>query len=148
MVVTQKAFFARTVSAFLEAGYRLGATGENKDYDCFSFLYCFYKALGAELPSSMDSYTLENYAEKYEQDPEKAKHMMQIFFSNLGEDVPTQYMIDGDLIILDGTVFLIYIGRGNFIGVHIPAGVIVVPQGSLKYSSIKVRRILCHRQSP
>lgn len=141
--------FSDTVGKFLEKGYRPGAFGPDA-YDCISFIYCFYRDLGYDPPDSIDGYNADNYLALYERDPAAAKKTMLRYLRSLGEKVDTYPQL-GDILLLhqeDGTfAAAIVIGRGVYMGVHTPYGVIVLPRRSiLKETIIEVIRP-CPRHS-
>jgi cell wall-associated NlpC family hydrolase len=138
---------ADAAGMFLDVPYRLGAWGPT-GYDCLSFVYCFFWEMGIELPKRFGRYTLANYAREFKRDPEGAKSAMEKWLSSLGEKVNPNFMQPGDLALFYGELcVLVYMGRGNFIGVHAPRGVTVAPRESLRSEVKEVRRI-CRRQCP
>jgi hypothetical protein len=63
-------------------------------------LKSFYVDLGFNFPNSFEGYTWENYAEKWNEDPERARDALIRFLSSLGEPVAPNYWRRGDLLII------------------------------------------------
>ncbi|TAN40801.1 MAG: hypothetical protein EPN22_17030 [Nitrospirae bacterium] len=141
-----KVLFADTVGNFLGKKYRLGAQGPDA-YDCFSFKYCFYRELGFEIPLPFEGYTLDNYPDRYKQEPAAATDAMLRLLRSCGTPVERNYMLPGDLAIChasdatDGFMGAIYMGRGNFLAMHTSHGSIVLPMKDVRFTDIEVRRL-------
>ncbi len=130
------------VARFLNAGYQLGAQGPEA-YDCISFVYHFYKELGVSIPSEHEGFNVQNYIQKYKKRPGRAKVFMKQYLSSLGEKVNSIKL--GDLVLIKGKeIVMIYIGSGNYLSLHAPVGVMVVPGHAMDLNDMEVRR-LCHR---
>lgn len=128
----------------IETPYRLGQMKPKGGFDCFSFVYWFYRELGVELPEKYGSYTVKNYADRFRENPDAAKRAMWRWLSELGEKVDPSYAHPGDFLIMQmpaGPFPAVELGNGNVLALDERIGVYVAPKSKFLYESIEVRRI-------
>ena len=126
-----------------EAPYALGGMDKREGFDCISYLYFFYRELGAEIPEEEGGFDVQNYAEKYQENPGKAKRALLRYILKIGEPVQIEFMQAGDLAIFrkDGEVTTaIFLGSGKFLSCDERAGVIIIPRRSLTFDRMEARR--------
>ena len=126
----------------LGARYNLYGLSPQEGFNCFSYVWYFYREVGLDIPDKFHGYTKENYLKKYIQDPDAAKEIMFKYFRKLGDPVNINYIWPGDFVFIrdEEIVNAIYVGNGNFLTCDMRIGVIVVPRKRIKYDSMEAIR--------
>ena len=122
---------ATIAGQMLDKPYRLGACEDA--YDCLSFILSYYEAKGINFGTQWNGWTKENYAERWESGEGRTE--FYTWMHSLGKSVGRNYMLDGDLLVLDteeGVTPAIYLGSGNIMIVTIEQGVFVMPVNMLQ----------------
>lgn len=134
----------------IEKPYHLGLI--KTEFDCLSYILYFYDSLGYKFPdiwwlqtsqNSWEGWTRENYARKWEQG--EGRDAFIDFLTGLGREVQINYMLEGDLIILDveETGYpCIYLGNAKVLIISVETGVTVMPLWAIKKRIIEVRRLI------
>ena len=87
--------------------------------DCLSLLHSFYGQFGVEFPEEIDGINWQNYPEIWTNDNNKARRVFDQFLNTLGDPVPHNFHIRGDLLLLRGEEFSVFpaicLGNGNIL---------------------------------
>lgn len=110
--------FLQVIDEFRNKPYAPGGYGPNA-YDCIGLVYAYAKRIGKPLPDVMGKYTLDNYAQVYDEDVLTAYNVMADYFNQNCEKLLIGHIIAGDIILTrqaEGGYFTaIYAGNGNLI---------------------------------
>lgn len=131
---------ADIVKGMLAKPYKLGSSGEA--FDCLSFMLNFYEERGIKWPTEWRGWTRENYAELWKDGYGRTE--LYEFLKELGEEVDINFMLEGDLIIIDAgeaAIPAIYLSSGSAMLVIYERGVMVVPLWSIQDKIVEVRRL-------
>lgn len=91
---------AALTSRLIGAPYRLGGLEPATGLDCLSVVLAACEFWGAKVPESLEGYTRENYAAKYEADPAGAKAVFFRLLPHLGEEIAPARAFAGDLLVV------------------------------------------------
>jgi hypothetical protein len=109
----------------------------NKDYslgknDCFMVVYGYLKFRDPDLPVSHKGLTIDNYAQAYEEDPEKTKSIMFEAVSQYLEEIKPNFSVAGDILWMqykfEPAFFAIDAGNGKAMASAPNVGVVQVPK--------------------
>lgn len=134
--------FAEKVNTYLNGAAALG--DKSKGWDCLNSLADFFEFAGVPFPDHFGDWNWENYTKRWEKEKGAMKVLKEFLFS-LGSAVDVNYMLPGDLIILERDDIVssaLYLGSGNMQIVSNPHGVLRVPMRFFKPAIIGVRRLL------
>ncbi len=105
----------RAMQKFLFTRYAVDNTGEG--WDCLNSIASFYRDMGVEFPERFEDWTWDNYGKKALEDPEKAHKAFERFVQTLGREIDPNYMVAGDLLLVElqdaGIYAGIYLGEGK-----------------------------------
>ncbi len=125
--------------------------------DCLSSLSSFYKPFGFEFPEEIDGINWKNYPEVWTNDNDKARRVFEQLLTSLGDPVPHNFHIRGDLLLFRGAEFPIFpainLGNGHMLmvidgrerqknGSYKPVGAHVVPFRAFEKYFIGARRLI------
>jgi len=99
-------------------------------YNCLGILHAIYADLGVDLPIEYGGYTLDNYYQFFQADPQTAQALMAEMIQTLGQEVSINQKRLGDLLIIsqDGDYFpAMYMGGSTAIASFYKDGVMVFP---------------------
>ena len=133
--------------SFLGAPYKLGGQSPEEGFHCASYIYCFYRDIGADIADHEGDLNLKNYAEAWAQKPEQTKAALLRFMLGIGEKVNPKFLWPGDLALIKSEEKLtsaIYLGNGNFLTLDVRVGIMIFPRRSILGEIVEARRP-CHR---
>ncbi len=119
----------------------------NKDYnlgknDCFMVVYGYLKFRNPKLPISHKGLSIDNYAQAYEEDPEKTKSIMFEAVSQYLKEIKPNFSVAGDILWMkyksEPAFFAIDAGNGKAIASAPKFGVVHIPKQ--KYSILRAFR--------
>ena len=103
-------FWAKLTAQLVGKPYKTGATGPDA-YDCMGLVIKTQRKMGWKMPKEFDGWTLEDYAQRFEKEPEEGLKVFERLADAYCTRVDPHYLKRGDVIIV----------RQNHNGVHFPA---------------------------
>jgi hypothetical protein len=141
--------FVESLKPYLFKPFSLG--DKAKGWDCLNQLGDWARENGYEFPDEFDGWTWENYAQKWLQgDPlisgrhQGGTDVFRRFLMNLGDPVDPNYMLPGDIIVLEtkGIVSAVqYLGSNKIKAVPKEMGTVVLPMSFFKPAIKSIRRL-------
>jgi hypothetical protein len=122
----------RITQEIVGAQYELGAR------DCFRVVYDYIRRY-VDLPEAWRGLTLEDYARVFEDDPVRAKELIEEFLGEHLQSIPVSRVFAGDVLMLDPDDHppfpAVHAGNRHFVGAEPRRGVAVLP-----LANVKIRR--------
>jgi hypothetical protein len=142
--------FSNKLNEFLEKPFSLG--DRSNGWDCVNSMREIFESLGIEFPKEFSGWTWENYAERWGKKPDF--QIFKDFLFSLGEPVSINYLLPGDIIILEKTIggemiisAGVYLGNATFQAVSNPHGVVRMPLGFFSSAIVGARRLIKRQTS-
>jgi len=110
----QKQTFADLAARFIGKPYSEQGTGPDS-YGCLGFCYAFLKAAGKRVDDAewtYGGYTVNNFMEAWKEDPVRMESLLLEGVEQVGQPVPVQKRVAGDLLIMRSRT------GGHFPGTH------------------------------
>lgn len=101
--------WAKLTAQLVGKPYRAGATGPDA-YDCMGLVIKTQRKMGWKMPKEFEGWTLENYAQRFESDPEAGLETLERLLDAHCTRVDTHYLRRGDVVMV----------RDNFNGRRFP----------------------------
>lgn len=102
--------WAKLTAELVGKPYRAGATGPDA-YDCMGLVMRVQRKMGWKMPKEFDGWTIEDYARRFEKDPEEGLAVFGKLMDAYCTKIDTHYLKRGDVIIV----------QQNHNRVHFPA---------------------------
>ena len=114
---------------FFGASYKLCGQSKNEGFDCFSFIYCFYKRCGIDMPDGIDGINATDYKDLWENNEITIQNAMWNYIDTFTDSIPMSKMKFGDIVIIRiENKYLypsIYVGNGKIALSELDKGVTV-----------------------
>lgn len=136
---------AELTAKLIGAPYKLGGHNAKEGFDCYSLFLAACDYWGAHIPDAFDGLTLENYAERFRQDPDGTKKILFRFLGTIGQEIRPSRAFAGDLLVTtvkgsDIPGIGIHAGNDGILAAYRERGVAVMPLRA--YNIIKAYRVI------
>ena len=113
--------WAKFTAELVGKPYKAGATGPDA-YDCMGLVIKTQRKMGWKMPKEFEGWTLEDYAQRFEKDPEEGLKVFERFMAAHCNEINTHYLRRGDVVLIrenvNGRQFPgIYAGKRQFLTV-------------------------------
>lgn len=126
---------------FLGAPYKLGGQSKREGFDCFSFIYCFYKELGFDMPDGIDGVSATDYMDLWERDEEAAKKVMWNYINTFTDLISISNMAFGDIVVIkleNGNLYpSIYGGNDKIVLSEMDRGIVVYSLDMFEFVGVR-----------
>lgn len=113
--------WAKLTAQLVGKPYKAGATGPDA-FDCMGLVMRVQRKMGWKMPKEFEGWTLENYAQRFEKDPDDGIKVFERLMAAYCKEIDTHYLKRGDVVMVkqnhNGKHFPgIYAGKRQFITV-------------------------------
>jgi cell wall-associated NlpC family hydrolase len=136
---------AELTSRLVGAPYKLGGHGVREGFDCYSLMLAVCDFWGADAPKVFRDLTVDNYPERFRQDPNGTKEILFEALASTMKEVKPSQAFAGDILITStkGTNTFgigIHAGGDSMLASYLERGVQLMPLRG--YNILKAYRVI------
>ena len=136
---------AELTSKLVGSPYKLGGHGINDGFDCYSLFLAACDFWGVKVPAEFEGLSVENYPERFVNDPDGTKEILFRFLDSLGRQIKPSRAFAGDLLVTtvkggNGKLGIgLHAGNDSILASYLEKGVAIMPLRA--YNIIKAYRM-------